>query len=104
MTATPLASAGADNLAVLSLFAGVFVSVALALLIAVRAFNGFRRTRSRRLLALSAGLLLIVAVPKLANLGLATATTVSAPTISVLTGGCRVLGLGVILASIYDRP
>lgn len=103
MTLTPLASVGTNSLAVLSLFAGVFVSIALALLIAVRAFRGYQRTRSRRLLALSAGLLLIVAVPKLTNLALASLTAVDVSTISVLTEGCRVVGLVVILTSIYAR-
>lgn len=103
MSPTALATTSADSLALLSLFAGVFVSIVLALLIAVRAFNGYRRTRSRRLLALSAGLLLIVAVPKVANLALASATAVGPQPIDVLTGACRVLGLGVIFASIYVR-
>lgn len=103
MTPLPLTTGGAGLVAV-SLFAGVFVSIALALLIAVRAFRGYRRTRSRRLLALSAGLLLIVAVPKVANLALVNATGVAPATVTVLTGGCRIAGLGVILASIYARP
>lgn len=103
MIPLPLSTGATAGLAVVSLFAGVFVSIALALLIAVRAFRGYRRTRSTRLLALSAGLLLIVAVPKIANLGLINFTGVSPETITVLTGGCRIAGLGVILASIYAR-
>jgi len=94
---------GGDALVVLSLFAGVFVSIALALLLAVRAYRGYQRTRSPRLLALSGGLLLIVAVPKITNLVLATATAVSTPTIGALTAGCRVVGLAVILGTIYAR-
>jgi hypothetical protein len=103
MTPFALSTGSAGSLAVVSLFAGVFVSIALAVLIAVRAFRGYRRTRSVRLLALSARLLLIVAVPKIANLGLINLTGVSPSTITVLTGGCRIIGLGVILASIYAR-
>lgn len=103
MTPIPLATSGLANLGLVSVFAGVFVSIALAVLIAVRAFDGYRRTQSRRLLALSAGLLLIVAVPKLGNLLLSSATAVGPDLISVLTGACRVLGLGVILVSIYAR-
>lgn len=103
LLAPSLVAVGPNSLGVVALFAGVFVSVGLALLISIRAFRGFQRTRSRRLLALSAGLLLIVAVPKLTNLGLATATSIETQTISILTAGCRVLGLGVILASIYAR-
>lgn len=95
--------ANAEVLAVVSLFAGVFVSVALALLLSVRAFRGFRRTRSPRLLALSGGLLLIVAVPKVTNLVLATETTVSTPAIGALTAACRVAGLAIILVTIYAR-
>jgi hypothetical protein len=98
-----ITTVGAGTLAVLSLFAGVFVSIALALLLSVRAYRGFRRTRSQRLLALSGGLLLIVAVPKVTNLALATATTVSTPTIGVLTAACRVVGLAIILVTIYAR-
>lgn len=92
-----------EVLAVLSLFAGVFVSIALALLLSVRAYRGFQRTRSPRLLALSGGLLFIVAVPKVANLALATATTVSTPAIGAITAGCRVAGLAIILVTIYVR-
>lgn len=103
MIPLPLSTGGTGSLVVVSLFAGVFVSIALALLIAVRAFRGYRRTQSTPLLALSAGLLLIVAVPKIANLGLINLTGVAPATISVLTGGCRIVGLGVILASIYAR-
>lgn len=98
-----ITTVGGDALVVLSLFVGVFVSIVLALLLAVRAYRGYRRTRSPRLLALSGGLLLIVAVPKLANLGLATATSVSTPTIGVLTATCRVAGLAIILGTIYAR-
>lgn len=101
MTPVPLSTGG--GLVAVSLFAGVFVSIALALLIVVRAFQGYRRTKSRRLLALAVGLLLIVAVPKLANLGLANTTGVAPATITVLTGTSRVAGLGVILAAIYAR-
>jgi|AntRauTorcE11898_2_1112593.scaffolds.fasta_scaffold15920_3 hypothetical protein len=98
-----ITTVGAGMLAVLSLFAGVFVSIALALLLSVRSYRGFRRTRSQRLLALSGGLLLIVAVPKVANLALATATAISTPTIGAVTAACRVVGLATILVTIYAR-
>ncbi|MUV89882.1 hypothetical protein GJ629_08230 [Halapricum sp. CBA1109] len=92
---------GAGQLTAVSLFAGVAVSVALALLIAVRAFGGYRRTRNRRLLALAVGLLCIVAVPKVVNIGLSAATELDPTLVNVLADGYRVAGLTVILVSIY---
>lgn len=96
-----ITTTGAGTLVVLSLFVGVFVSIGLAVLLSVRAYRGFQRTRSPRLLALSGGLLLIVAVPKVTNLGLSTATAVSTPTIGAITAACRVVGLAIILGTIY---
>ena len=96
-----ITTVGAGTLVVLSLFAGVFVSIGLAVLLSVRAYRGFRRTRSRRLLALSGGLLLIVAVPKGTNLLLATVTSMSTPAIGSITAACRVAGLAIILGTIY---
>jgi hypothetical protein len=105
MTAT-LQAATTDGgvLQVLALFAGVFLSVLVALLLSVRVVQGYRNTGSRHLLALGVGLLLLVPAPKLLNLGIATAAGGAGGVgvlIDVSMAVCRIGGLGTILYAIY---
>ncbi|MFD2376155.1 DUF7521 family protein [Haloarchaeobius iranensis] len=78
----------------------MFVSIALAGVIAYRAYRGYQRTRSTRLLALSAGLFTVVAVPKLLNLVLST-LQYPADTTSTAAAATRLAGLCVVLYAIY---
>ncbi|WP_435347652.1 DUF7521 family protein [Haloarchaeobius sp. HRN-SO-5] len=96
-----ITTTGGPAVLVLALFTGVFVSVALAGVIAYRAYVGYRRTRSTRLLALSVGLLLVVVVPKLTNIALSTAAVVETDVVLTVTALVRLVGLGVVLYSIY---
>ncbi|MEE6209878.1 hypothetical protein U3A55_06910 [Salarchaeum sp. III] len=85
---------------------GLFLSVALATLLGgvlvVRIGRGYRRTGSRHLLALGVGFLFVVPVPKLLNLSLSTATTLSSEVVSLVGSVAQLLGFSVILYAIYD--
>lgn len=91
---------GGPTVLVLTLFVSVFVSVALAGVIAYRAYLGYQRTRSTRLLALSAGLFTVVAVPKLLNLVLST-LRYSTDVTSTVAATARLAGLCIVLYAIY---
>jgi hypothetical protein len=91
---------GGPTILVLMLFVGVFVSIALAGVIAHRAYRGYQRTHSTRLLALSAGLFAVVAVPKLLNLALST-LQYPADTTSTVAATARLAGLCIVLYAIY---
>ncbi|WP_256300098.1 DUF7521 family protein [Haloarchaeobius salinus] len=91
---------GGPTILVLTLFVGVFASVALASVIAYRAYRAYQRTHSTRLLALSAGLFTIVAVPKVLNIVLST-LRYSAETTSTVAATARLAGLCIVLYAIY---
>ncbi|WP_257300700.1 hypothetical protein [Haloarchaeobius sp. FL176] len=91
---------GGPAILVLALFVGVFVSIALAGVIAYRTYRGYQRTHSTRLLALSAGLFTVVAVPKLLNLALST-LQYQADTTSTVAAATRLAGLCIVLYAIY---
>lgn len=83
-------------------FAGSAVSMLLGAFVGYRAFRAHRRTGQRSLLLFSTGLLLLVSVSKLVNVGLSS-TLSSATLVGPATELCRLLGAIVITYAIYDR-
>lgn len=93
-------TSGGPTVLVLALFVGVFTSIALASVIAYRAYQGYQRTRSTRLLALSGGLFTVVAIPKLLNIVLSTMRYAPDVT-STVAAAARLAGLCIVLYAIY---
>lgn len=99
---TVLQSAPSTALGVaVALFAGVFVAIAVGTVLSVRVMRGYRRTGSTHLLALGVGLLLLVPLPKLLNLGLTTFLGATSAQVGIAMAVCRLGGLTTILYAIY---
>jgi len=78
------------------------LSLALSVIIAVVLIRGYRDGPGRRgMLWLAVGLLLLTTVPELLRIGLPSTTGIGTVGRSVLVSGCELLGLGVILWTIY---
>jgi hypothetical protein len=100
----PTALQSAPGVAVgvgIALFAGVFVAIAVGTVLSVRVMRGYRRTGSTHLLALGTGLLLLVPVPKLVNLGLTTLVGAASAEVGIAMAVCRLGGFATILYAIY---
>jgi len=100
MTGT-LETTGGSPLLVVAAIVGRFLMGLLAVAIAYRAFAGYRSVRSRPLLYLATGLVLLAVVPTILSFLLPTATDVSALGRTVVTTASELLGLLVILYAIY---
>jgi hypothetical protein len=83
-------------------FVGSIVSIVVGGVVGYRALRGYRRTRQRSLLLFGVGLLLLVSVSKLVNIGLSS-TLSSAALIGPATELCRLAGAVVLTYAIYDR-
>ena len=100
----PLATTGGSFAVVVAAMVGRVVTVALALAIAYRACGGFRCAHSTPLLYLAIGIVFLTVVPTLFGFVFPTMTTVSRLQQSVVTHASELLGLGIILYSIYGDP
>jgi hypothetical protein len=104
LTPTPTVLQSAPSVAVgvgIALFAGVFVAILVGTVLSVRVMRGYRRTGSTRLLAWGGGWLLLVPVPKLANLGLTTLLGATSAQVGIAMAVCRLGGFATILYAIY---
>ena len=94
----------------LAVVVGTFVLTAiLGVLIGYRAYQGYRRNRSKPMLYLAVGLVLVTAVPPLLSLTLSNLTALEGWLIVLSMGLSQVCGLSSILYSLYgsfdsDRP
>ena len=94
----------------LAVVVGTFALTAiLGVLIGYRAYQGYRRNRSKPMLYLAVGLVLVTAVPPLLSLTLSNLTALEGWLIVLSMGLSQVCGLSSILYSLYgsfdsDRP
>lgn len=78
------------------------LSIVLSLAIAVVLVRGYLAGPGQRgVLWLAVGLLLLTTVPELLRIGLPTATGIGTIGRSIVVSSCELIGLGVILGSIY---
>lgn len=83
---------------------GTFVvATALGLLIAYKAFQGYRRNRSEPMLFLAAGLILVTVVPPLFSLGLPNVTDLDGWVVVLAMSVSQICGLLSITYSLYGR-
>ena len=93
---------GANSLVVLAVFCLSALIVVMSVAIAVVLLRGYRRNPGHiGQLQLAAGLLLLTTVPELLRIGLPTLTSVGTVERSLLVSGCELLGLVVILWTIF---
>jgi hypothetical protein len=83
-------------------FVGSVVSIVVGTFVGYRTFRAHRDTGQRSLLLFSVGLLLLVSVSKLVNIGLSS-TLASSALVGPATELCRLVGATVITYAIYDR-
>ena len=88
----------------LAVVVGTFLLTAiLGVLIAYRAYQGYRRNRSKPMLYLTVGLILVTAVPPLLSLTLSNLTALEGWLIVLAMGLSQICGLTSILYSLYGR-
>lgn len=79
------------------------VTVALGLLIAYKAYQGYRRNRSEPMLFLAGGLVLVTVVPPLFSLALPNATELAGWQVVLAMSLSQICGLLSIVYSLYGR-
>ena len=92
-----------DTAQVLVVLATFLLSAILGLVIARKAYQGYRRNASRPMLYLAAGIVLLTAVPAILSLFLSTFTALPSYLVVVVTNGSELLGLLAIAYSLYGR-
>jgi uncharacterized membrane protein len=92
-----------DTAQVLVVLATFLLSALLGLVIARKAYQGYRRNASRPMLYLAAGIVLLTAVPAMLSLSLSTFTDLPNYLVVVATNGSELLGLTAIAYSLYGR-
>lgn len=92
---------GGASITVLGVFVLLAVASLLALLVTYRFASGYRRTGSRSALFLASGLFLLTAVPVFARLAFTNVVAVPGAYRTLITSGFELLGLLVILYTIY---
>jgi hypothetical protein len=92
-----------DTAQVLVVLATFLLSALLGLVIARKAYQGYRRNASPPMLYLAAGIVLLTAVPAVLSLFLSTFTGLPNYLVVVATNGSELLGLVAIAYSLYGR-
>lgn len=92
-----------DTAQVLVVLATFLLSALLGLIIARKAYQGYRRNASPPMLYLAAGIVLLTAVPAILSLFLSTFTALPSYLVVVVTNGSELLGLLAIAYSLYGR-
>lgn len=92
------ASGGLRILAVLSTF---LLSAVLGLVIARKAYQGYTATRSKPMLYLAVGIVLLTAVPALLSTVLTNLTVLPGYQVVLVTNGAEILGLLSVAYSLY---
>lgn len=93
-----------ETLRVLVVFATYLLGAVIGLLIAAKAWQGYRRNDSGPMLFLAAGIVLLTAVPAGLSLLLSNVGGVRESTIVLATNGSELVGLLAILYSLYGDP
>ena len=83
-------------------FAAAVASIVVGGVVGYRAFRAYRQTEQRSLLLFGVGLLLLVSVSKLVNIGLSS-TLPSSTLVGPATELCRLAGAATLTYAIYDR-
>ncbi|GAA0200601.1 hypothetical protein ACFFQF_01155 [Haladaptatus pallidirubidus] len=92
---------GGSPLVIVLALLGLFVTVALSLVVAYLVVRGYRRNRNRARLFLAAGLILLTTGPILIQLVLTNFMAVPAVVRSAAANASKLLGLGAMLYAIY---
>lgn len=92
-----------DTVQILVVLATFLLSALLGLIIARKAYQGYRRNASPPMLYLAAGIVLLTAVPAVLSLFLSTFTGLPSYLVVVVTNGTELLGLVSIAYSLYGR-
>lgn len=92
---------GGSSVTVFAVFALLAIAAALSLLVTYRFASGYRRTGTRPYLFLAVGLFLLTAAPIFARLAFTNLVPVPGAYRSLITSGSELLGLLVILYTIY---
>lgn len=101
LAATGVEATGGSPLVVLAGFVLLVVASILSILVTYKFARGYRRSGARPLLALAVGLFLLAAAPTFARLAFANVVAASAATRTLVTSGAELLGLLIILHTIY---
>jgi hypothetical protein len=97
-----LRSPSSDPVVALTVVVLTFLSIGLSVVIAVVLLRGYRRGPGHPgMLSLALGLVLLTTVPELLRVGVPTLTDVDAIGRSVLVSGSELVGLGLILWTVY---
>ncbi len=88
--------------AVLMLFVSLFISIVLSLVIGHRGIRRYVETREQGILLLTIGIVLLSGAPIGIDVVLVTATALPGPAIAAFVDLIRLVGLVVILVTIYD--
>ncbi|WP_323171237.1 hypothetical protein [Natrialba sp. PRR66] len=97
----PLQTMGGSRLVVILSFLGLFITAALALVVAFLIVRGYRRNRDDARLYLAIGLVLLTTGPIIIQFVLANVTEISMVGRSASANASKLLGLGAILYAIY---
>jgi hypothetical protein len=92
-----------DPAQVLVVLTTFLLAALLGLVIARKAYQGYRRNASLPMLYLAAGIVLLTAVPAVLSLFLSTFTDLPNYLVVVVTNGSELLGLVAIAYSLYGR-
>ncbi len=92
---------GGSRLVVILSFLGLFITAALALVVAFLIVRGYRRNRDDARLYLAIGLVLLTTGPIIIQFVLANVTEISMVGRSASANASKLLGLGAILYAIY---
>jgi hypothetical protein len=100
---TQVDATGTSSLVALAVVGLSVLTIAMSVAIAVFLLRGYRReSGTTAQLQLAGGLLLLTSVPELLRIGLPTLTSVGTVTRSLLVSGCELLGLALVLWTIFD--
>lgn len=103
MMLLPLQPTPNSTVVVLLLFISLLVSVVLSVVIVFKGVQGYRTSHDQGIVLLVGGILLLSGIPTSINVVLATATAVPGWGVATTVDLIRLLGLLIILVSIYDR-
>ncbi|SDN11550.1 hypothetical protein SAMN04487949_3422 [Halogranum gelatinilyticum] len=92
-----------DSAQVFVVLVTFLLSALLGLVIARKAFQGYRRNASKPMLFLAAGIVLLTAVPAVLSLFLSNFTGLPSYQVVLVTNGSELLGLLAIAYSLYGR-
>lgn len=80
-----------------------FLAVGLSLVVTYRVIEGYRQTRDRPIMFIAMGIFFLAPAPMLFRFLLVNLTTISPTIRTVVASGSELLGLLLILYTVYDR-